>query len=75
MDNKLIASKSSIRLEEVRRAIKAHPDTWERMAGLNGVNKRWLRAFASGQITRPPADRFMSIERWLVLNRLLHNRV
>jgi hypothetical protein len=75
MDNKLIATKSANRMEEVRRTLRRNPEHWPKMAGMNGTNPRWLRAFARGQIRRPPADRFLSVELWLINAGLLHSRV
>ena len=75
LTNKHMAQKAEARVEEVRLAVRALPDRWAALSGMNGVEERWLRAFASGQIKQPPANRFLAIERWLVENRLISRRV
>jgi hypothetical protein len=75
MENRHIAAKAAARVEEVRRAIEANKERWPEMCGMNGTNERWLRAFVEKQFKQPPADRFLSIERWLVENRLVTKRV
>jgi hypothetical protein len=75
MDNKAIAQKAGARVEEVREIVRAAREQWNDMAGMNGINVRWLRAFANGQIKQPPAERFLALERWLTEQRLLTRRV
>jgi len=75
MENRHIAAKAAARVEEVRRAIEANKELWPEMCGMNGTNERWLRAFVEKQFRQPPADRFLSIERWLADRRLITRRV
>jgi hypothetical protein len=75
LTNKHIAHKALARVEEVRIAVRDNPDRWPAMQGMNGVQERWLRAFASGQIKQPPASRFLAIERWMIENRVITRRV
>ena len=72
--NKHIVQKASARVEEVRLAVRASPDSWSGVVGMHGIQERWLRAFASGQIKQPPANRFLAIERWLVERRVISRR-
>jgi hypothetical protein len=72
--NKHIVQKAAARVEEVRLAVRADPDSWAGLAGMHGIQERWLRAFASGQIKQPPANRFLAIERWLMERRVISRR-
>lgn len=56
------ASSAKTRVENVRKEVGANRDVWPDLCAIPGINKRWLRAFVSAQIKRPPADRFMAVE-------------
>lgn len=75
VDKQLIAQRALTRVEEVRKAAGLHRDRWPEIVGMNGIGERWLRAFSAGQIAAPPAQRFLALERWLVANALLHQRI
>jgi hypothetical protein len=72
--NKQIAVQANARVEEIRLALRDHPECWIDVTGMNGVAERWLRAFAGGQIKQPPANRFLAIERFLSDRRLVTRR-
>lgn len=72
--NKQVAQSASARVEEVRLAVRDHPEIWADMVGMNGVAERWLRAFSNGQIKQPPASRFLAIERFLSDRRFITRR-
>lgn len=65
MDKRAIAKAAQERVGAVRGQLDRRRDVWPDLDGLLGINKRWLRAFASGQIKNPPADRFMAVEAML----------
>jgi hypothetical protein len=73
--NKTMAERASSRVEEVRLALREHADLWDAMVGMNGIETRWIRAFATGQINQPPANRFLALERFLMDRRLLTRRL
>ncbi len=76
-DIEKMAMRASTRVEQVRRTLGECRDLWSEIAAKNpaGINERWLRAFARGQIISPPAQRFMVIERYLVELRKLPARI
>lgn len=61
MDKRAIARAAKAKVDAIRSQVDEHRDLWPGMDGLLGINKRWLRAFASGQIQNPPADRFVAV--------------
>lgn len=65
MDKKAIARRAKEKVAAVRVEVDRRRDLWPDLDGLLGINKRWLRAFASGQIQNPPADRFMAVVAYL----------
>ena len=69
--------RASTRVEQVRRILGECRDLWEEIAAKQpaGINERWLRAFARGQIISPPAQRFIVVERFLVDSRKLPERI
>jgi hypothetical protein len=48
-------------IERVRSAVAKNRGSWPALVGIQGINERWLRAFMSGQIKRPPAHRFLAM--------------
>jgi hypothetical protein len=72
--NKQVAQQASARVEEVRLALRDHPECWSDMDGMAGIAERWLRAFSNGQILQPPAIRFLAIERFLSDRRIITRR-
>ncbi len=62
MDKRDVARKVVSRVNAARGLVVANRERWPELQGCLGINKRWLRAFASGQIQQPPADRFLAIE-------------
>jgi hypothetical protein len=62
MDKRDVARKALSRVNAARDLVVENRERWPELQGLLGINKRWLRAFASGQIAQPPAARFLAIE-------------
>ena len=62
MDKRQVAKDAVSRVNAARDLVVAYRERWSELEGVLGINKRWLRALASGQIQRPPADRFLAIE-------------
>jgi hypothetical protein len=48
-------------VEAVRRSIHQRRELWEVLCRMPDVNRRWLRAFATGQIRQPPAGKYMAL--------------
>jgi hypothetical protein len=71
---KQIAVQANARVEEIRLALRDHPECWAEISGMNGIAERWLRAFSGAHIKQPPANRFLSIERFLSDRRLVTRR-
>jgi hypothetical protein len=65
MDKRTIARDAKAKVDTLRSQVDKRRDLWPGMNGLLGINKRWLRAFASGQIQNPPADRFVAVEAYI----------
>lgn len=65
MDKRDVARKAVSRVNAARGLVVEHRERWPELNGLLGINKRWLRAFASGQIQQPTAARFLAIESYL----------